>query len=153
MKKTIQLVLLTLVLLIGGISTNVASGEVIYRTQTCTEGETFYVSFAGIFDGKKDNVWLYHDFGDGPESVELGVVSAYGYIGVTMEDQGVYWFGIYLVDEHANPYFEYKLCVTLIVVKPVAQWMNDSKKNIHFGSLVCIQEKSLVWRSKMLVLA
>ncbi|KIO45479.1 MULTISPECIES: hypothetical protein [Sanguibacteroides] len=152
MKKTIQLVVLTLVLLIGGISTNVASGEVIYRTQTCTEGETFYVSFAGIFDGEMDDVSLYHDFGNGPELVGLGVVSAYGYIGVTMEDQGVYWFGCHFVEEGILR-FEYRLCVILTVVKPVAQWVNGSKKNARPGSLVCIQEKSLVWRSKMLVLA
>lgn len=153
MKKTIQLVVLTLILLLGGISNSMAEREIIYRSQICTEGETFHVSFINIFDGRTEEVILISQTGYGREEIELGVVSAHGQVGVTIEDQGEYWFGCYTQDEHGFPYFEYRLCVILTVVRPTAQWMNDLTKDNHCNSLVCIQEKKVVWNSKILVLA
>ena len=77
-----------------------------------------------------------------------------------MEDEGDYWFGCYVIDEHANPYFEYRLCVTLAVSGPpmaVITGQTDhlkmNKVSHPFAQLICTRTKSLIWRSKMLVLA
>lgn len=178
MKKTIQFVAVTLILLAGGVLTgmaqnsnvvspefemmltNTARSGIIYRTQTCSPGGTFHVSFLGIFSGVPDVILCFVLPGAIPRYRNLGQVSAFVKAGVCVEDEGDYWFGCYVIDEHANPYFEYRLCVTLTVSGPpmaVITGQTDhlkmNKVSNPFAQLICTRTKSLIWRSKMLVLA
>ncbi|MCR9011053.1 hypothetical protein [Gabonibacter chumensis] len=163
MKKTIQLLVLTLVLLVGGISTNVALGEVIYRTQVCYEGENFTVSFLGVeFDSKK-MIYVRQKIGViDKDCWEVGIdVGIFCYVGVTAEENGIYEFGHHFKD--AGIPDDIKLIVELIVLQKPGDSMisrmgktDDLKGMNHgllFSRLACIEEKSLVWQSNMFVLA
>ncbi|WP_294143110.1 hypothetical protein [uncultured Sanguibacteroides sp.] len=161
MKKTIQLVVLALVFLVGGISTGMAQINPIKRTQFCYEGENWVVSFMGVeFDSGKEIYIRKHIVADLYEGLGIGTdIGMYCYVGVTLEESGVYEFGHW----RSTVSFDTRLIVTLVVVpKPdasIAARMGkpDDLKGINhgllFSRLVCIQEKSLVWQSHALVLA
>ena len=159
MKKTIQFVLITLILLAGGVLTGMAQNQVIYRTRVCNPGETFYVSFLGVFDGSRFVKLCIRKSPTDLEYRDVGRVSAYALCCVTVENEAEYWFGHDTI-RGGSSIFEYKLCVTLIVSGPPmavitgkANHLKMNKVNNPFSQLICTRTKSLIWRSKMLVLA
>ena len=161
MKKTIQLVVLTLVFLVGGMSTGMAQISPIERTQFCYEGENWVVSFMGVeFDSGKEIYIRKHIVADLYEGWGIGTdIGMYCYVGVTLEESGVYEFGHW----KSATSFDTRLIVTLVVMpKPDASMASrmgktDDVRGINhgllFSRLACIQEKSLVWQSNMFVLA
>ena len=161
MKKTIQLVVLTLVLLVGGISTGMAQVNPVERTQFCYEGENWVVSFMGIQFKSNEMIYIRHRIlGDVYETWDIGTdIGMYCYVGVTLEESGVYEFGHW----SSTVAFDTRLIVTLVVMpKPDASMASrmgktDDVRGINhgllFSRLACIEEKSLVWQSNVFVLA
>lgn len=177
MKKTIQFVLVMLILLAGGVLTgmaqnsnvvllesemmltNAARNGMIYRTRICAPGETFHVSFFGVFDGSRYVKLCIRKSSGNLEYRNLGKVSAFTLCCVTAEDEAEYWFGQDTI-QGGSTIFKYKLCVTLIVSNsPMAvitreiDLLKKNKRSNPFAQLICTRTKSLIWRSKMLVLA
>ena len=165
MKKTIQLVVLTLILLVGGISTGMAQDAgTIRRTQMCYEGETFTVSFLGVTFNNKKIIYVRQSVGVVPiDCWQVGIdVGIFCYVGVTVEESGTYEFGHNLtLVPNANE--DIRLIVDLIVLqKPDASMASRMGKTddvrgvdhgLLFSRLACIEEKSLVWQSNLFVLA
>ena len=162
MKKTIQLVVLTLILLVGGISTSMAQ-YVPMRTQMCYEGETFTVSFLGVTFNPVKTIWVRHHFLNTTIlSWEVGIdIGIFNYVGVTIENSGIYDFGHDI--DNLGYIHDVRLIVELIVLqKPDASMVarmgkTDDVRGINhgllFSRLACIEEKSLVWQSNVFVLA
>ena len=166
MKKTIQLVVLTLILLVGGISTGMAQDAgTIRRTQMCYEGETFTVSFLGVTFDPGELIWVRQVFGSYIVKYwDVGVdIGMFCYVGVTIEESMTYEFGHNLNSSVKLNTDDVRLIVDLIVLqKPDASMASrmgktDDVRGINhgllFSRLACIQEKSLVWQSNMFVLA
>ena len=164
MKKTILLVVLTLVLLVGGISTSMAqSTGTIRRTQMCYEGDTFTVSFLGVTFNSEKMIYVRHHFLNVTLlSWEVGVdVGIFRYVGVTMEESGTYDFGHDL--DRLGVIGDVRLIVELIVLQKPEPTMalrmgktdnlRDGDYGLLFARLACVQEKSLVWQSCQFVLA
>ena len=164
MKKTIQLLVLTLVLLVGGISTGMAQISPVERTQFCYEGENWVVSFMGVeFDAGKEIYIRKHIVADVYETWGIGTdIGMHCYVGVTVEESGIYEFGHNLDIPSVNG-GDVRLIVELIVLQKPGDSMisrmgktDDLKGMNHgllFSRLACIEEKSLVWQSNMFVLA
>ncbi|MCR9011011.1 hypothetical protein [Gabonibacter chumensis] len=159
MKKTIQFVVVTLILLVGGVLTGMAQNQVIYRTRVCNPGETFHVSFFGVFDGSRYVKLCIKKSSGNLEYRNLGKVSAFTLCCVTAEDEAEYWFGQDTI-QGGSTIFKYKLCVTLTVSGPPmavitgkADHLKMNEVSNPFDQLICTRTKSLIWRSKMLVLA
>ena len=172
MKKTIQFVLITLILLAGGVLTGMAQNsnvvlpesemmlmsviqdDLIVRNVSLHPGQTFYVSFLGIYDGSQDVKLVIRRPSGFLDRRSVGEVSAYALCCVSAEDEGDYWFG-----SMVNSILKFRLFVRLTILSNpivVAKEINIFKKNKRsnpFGRLICTRTKSLIWRSKMLVLA
>lgn len=165
MKKTIQLVVLTLILLVGGISTSMAQDAgTIRRTQMCYEGETFTVSFLGVTFNSEKMIYVRQKIGAIEKDCwEVGIdIGMFCYVGVTIEESMTYEFGHHFKEVGIPD--DVRLIVDLIVLqKPDASIVlrmgktDDDVRGVNLGllfsRLACIQEKSLVWQSNMFVLA
>lgn len=149
MKKIMRLFVMTSVLLMGIVSIGICQKDYVERYVERAEGETFYVSFAGIYDGSQD---VYLDLvksGYREPRNRLGQVSAYALCCVSLEEEGVYWFGSYEKQGDGLYMFKYKLVVHL-TIRPRSTFFvmsaNDLRNtNVTFGvQQYCIQEEKFI---------
>lgn len=114
----------------------------------CSVGQTFYVSFAGIYDGTQDVTLAIEKPGGNVQYRHLGKVSAFALNNVSPDDEANYWFGSNERQKDGTYFFVYRLCVSLTIRSSFSNLVfvnaGDIKKMLddYWRKLFCIQEKT-----------